>query len=222
MNGKRLRAVVPVAVLAMAVLLGQESLMAQESWQPARGGASTWGSGPPVRSTQAAGTGNFGEGANWSAGKGSFGSASQPGGVWTSGSGLPGPSKSASGPNAVVSPSSGATPKLAGVRLMLPASPTSAPKSNAQVYRARAGQKSATGSHIGMANGGRAGANKFSPAKSTRFSARSHASSGSRTGMSSGVGKPKESSSGLSPTGEPSSKSGPALGAPTGTEDPMR
>ncbi len=220
MSGKRLWAIVPVAVLAMAVLLGPESLRAQESWQPARGGASTWGSGPAVRSASAAGSGNFGDGANWSAGKGSFGSAKQPGGVWASGSGLPGPSKNASGPNAAGSPTSGGTPKPTGVRLTPPTSPASAPKSNAQVYRARSGQKSATGPHFGMADGGRTG--KSSTKKAIAISSRGRASSGSRTGISSVFGKPKKSSSELSPTGEPSSKSSPVLDGSTGTEDPLR
>lgn len=213
---------VPVAVIAVAVLLGQESLRAQESWQPGRGGASTWGSGPAVRPTSTAGSGSFGDGAIWSAGKTSFGSASQPGGVWISGSGLPATSKSASGPNAAGSPTSGATPKPAGVRLMMPASPTSAPRSNAQVHGASSGHKSATGPHFGMANGRGGGTGKFSTTKKSPFSSRSRASSSSRTGTSSGFGKPKESSSGLSPTGATPSQDGSAPGAATGLDDPLR
>lgn len=222
MSGRRLWATVPVAVLSMAVLLGQQSLTAQESWQPTRSGASTWGSGTPVRSTSTAGSGSFGDGANWSAGKGSFGSAKQPGGVWTTGSGISASNKSASGPNATGSPTSGVTPKPAGVRLMLPASPVTAPKTSAQVFSAPSGQKSATGPHFGMANGAGGGTGKSSTAKKTPFSSRSRASSGSRTGTSSGFGKPKGSSSGLGPAGETPSKSGSALGAPTGMEDPLR
>lgn len=222
MSGKRMWAIVPVAVLAVAVLpLGQESLRAQESWQPARGGASTWGSGPAARSASAAGSGNFGDGANWSAGTASFGSARQPGGVWTSGSRLPATSKSASGPEAAGSPTSGGTPKPIGVRLLFPASPVSAPKSNAQVLKARSGLKPATGPHFGMANGRGGGTSKSSTTKKSLFSSRGRASSGSRTGMSSGFGKPKASSIGLNPTGESSSKSRPALGASTGMEDPL-
>jgi hypothetical protein len=221
MSGEKLWAIVPVAVLAVAVLLGQESLRAQESWQPARGGASTWGSGPGVRSTSAAGSGSFGDGANWSAGKGSFGSASQPGVVWTSsGSGLPAASKSASGPNSALSPTSGNTPKPTGVRLVFPTSPASAPKSNAQVLRARSGQKSATGPHFGMANGGGRGTSKSLTTKKAPISSRSHASSSAHTSASFGFGKPKASSSGLDPTGESSSKSEPALDGSTGTEEP--
>ncbi len=222
MSGKRLWAIVPVAVLAVAVLLGQESLRAQDSWQPARGGASTWGSGPPVRSTSTAGSGSFGGGANWSAGKGSFGSANQPGGVWTSRSGLPGPSKSASGPNASGGPTSGVTPKPTGLRLIVPTSSTSGPKTSAQVPRAPSGQKPTTGSHFGMANGAGGGTRKSLTTKKAAFSARSRVASGSQTGMSSGFGKPKKSSSGLSPADEPSSKSGSALDTSTGLDEPLR
>lgn len=220
MRGKRLWEMVPGALLAVAVLFGQQSLSAQESWQPARGGASRWGSGPAVRSTPAAGSGSFGGGARWSAGNTSFGSARQPGGVWISSSGFPATSKSASGPDGVGSPTSGATPKPAEVRLLFPTYPTSAPKSKAQVHRAGSGQKSVTGPHFGMTSHVRTG--KSSTAKKASFSSRSHASSGSRTGMSSGFGKTKESSSGLSPTGETPSESESPLGAPSESEDPLR
>jgi hypothetical protein len=222
MSGERVLAIVSVAVLAVAVLLGQETLRAQDSWQPGHGGASTWGSGPPVRSTSTAGSGNFGGGANWSAGKTSFGSASQPGGVWTSGSGSPAPTKSASEPNAAGSPTSGGTPKPAGVRPVFPTSPASAPKSDARVVRARSGQKSATGPHFEIANGGGGRAGKSATTKKGPVSSRSHASSSAHTSASFGFGKPKASSSELNPTGEPSSRSEPALNGSTGTEDPLR
>jgi hypothetical protein len=220
MSGKRLWAIVPVAVVAVAVLLGQESSSAQESWQPARGGASNWGSGPAVKSTSAAGSGSFGDGAHWSAGTTSFGSARQPGGVWTSGSGFPDTSKSTSGPKAAGSPTPGGMPKPAEARLMPPTGPASAPKSSTPVYRASSGQKSVTGPHLGTAKGG--GTNKSSTTKKGPTSSRRRASSGSRTGMSSGFDKPKADSGELNPLGESSPTNKSALDGSTGLEDPLR
>lgn len=89
MSGKNLRSILPAAMFAMAFLVWLQGAGAQESWQPAGGGASAWKAGVPVATTQTTETSHFTGSGNWAAGKSSFGLEKQPGGVWTDSAGLP-------------------------------------------------------------------------------------------------------------------------------------
>jgi hypothetical protein len=212
MRGEKLRAIAFVAALATASVLALEAAGAQESWQPARGGASAWGSGPAPRSTPVAGTGAFGGGANWTAGKGSFGLARQPGGVWTAGPAMPTANKSALGPIATEGAPSRAMPKQIGFRLAAPTGTPSAPEIKTQIHQAHSSQKSAAAPHFGMPTRSRSRNFKFSSAKSTALASRSRASSNSRTGKSSSFSKPKTSREGHNPFGGSSSSSEEGFG----------
>jgi hypothetical protein len=213
MTGNRLRAMIPFAAVAVAAFLSMDAANGQESWQPARGGASSWGSGPAAgTSTSKAGTGAFGDGAGWNAGKASFGSAKQPGGVWVDGSASPAASsKSTAKPIAVGNSPSVDGGKLTGVHSALATSHVSAPQSKAPVAHASSGLGSAKNLHPGMASGGRGGSTKLSSAKSTAPASKGRTSSSS---TSSGFGKPKESEPGLD------LPSGSSSGAKPGLDDP--
>jgi hypothetical protein len=221
MSGNRLRATISFAAVALAAFLCMDAAGAQESWQPARGGASSWGTGPAGTSASKAGTGSFGGGAGWGAGKASFGSAKQPGGVWVDGSALPAASsKSTAKPIAAGNPPSGDGGKLTGVHSELPTSPGSAPQSKMPVSHAGLGLSSSKNLHLGMANGGRGGSAKLSSAKSTALASRGRSSSHSRTSTISGFGKSKESEPGMNPEGGSSPGGTPGLDAPSEPGEP--
>jgi hypothetical protein len=221
-SGNRLRAMISFAVVAVAAFLCVDAAGAQESWQPARGGASSWGAGSAAgTSASKAGAGAFGGGAGWDAGKANFGSVKQPGGVWVDGSTLPAAeSKSTAKAITAGNPPSGDGGKLTGIHSELPTSPGSAPQSKTAVSHAGLGSSSSKNLHPGMANGGRGGSAKLSSPKSSALPSRGRTSSHGGTSAISGFGKPKVSEPGMSPEGGSAPTGTPGLDAPSEPGDP--
>jgi hypothetical protein len=219
MSGNRLRAIIPFAAIAVIVFFRMDAANAQESWQAGRGGASSWGTGPAAgTSAPKAGTGAFGDGASWDAGKANFGSAKQPGGVWADGSAFPtASSKSTAKPIAAGNLPSGDGGKLAGVHSALAMSHSGAPQSKTPVSHAGLGLSSSKNLHAGMASGGRGGTTKLSSAKSTALASKGRTSSSSTI---SGFGKSKESEPGFDPLGGSSPGGMPGLNAPSEPGEP--
>lgn len=222
MNRMRLSTMVSMPVFALAVLSSQGASSAQESWQPARGGASSWGSGPAQSSTSVAGNSVFGRDGDWNAGKGSFGSAKQPGGVWTAVPALPATNKSVLAPVAAGSVPLRQAPKPSGPHATPPAGSTAAPRSNAQVSQAHTSWKPPIALHFGMANGNRGGAYHSSSAKSASLGSQGRASSNNRTTTSPAIVKPKRTSQSGNPLGGPNSAGEPAPGATPEIGEPLQ
>jgi len=89
MNRTHLKAAFPFLIAALAFLNMLKAGQVQESWGTAQDGASSWQSGSTAKVASAPQAGARGGGASWSAGAGSFGAASQPGGVWHERSAVP-------------------------------------------------------------------------------------------------------------------------------------
>jgi len=212
MNSARLRMIFSVAALAVASWLSLGAARAQETWQPAHGGASSWGAGKATSGNLATRSSASGSSSSWIAGKGSFASASQPGGVWTDGSATPGaaskiPAKSIAGRTLRTSQ----IPKRAAVSAAPAAGRMVAQKSKAQIAHAPTGLHASTGPHFGMANGGHGGAFKFTSAKPTASSTRSSAAPSSRSEANPGLGLPMLDE----PVSDPFASSSPGNGLGT-------
>ncbi len=223
MSGEKARSALPAAVLTLAVLMGLQAANGQESWQPARGGASTWQAGTVAKPAPAAGTGSFAGRGGWGAGDRSFDSRVQPGGIWTEGSALPASSKSMEGKAAAL----GAFPRIqvprpAGIP-PLPTPSRSGPQlSRARTAHAGTGQRPAISSRFQKQNGKPGAAFKFQRSKPISPGSHGQAPSHGSTGLGSPLGSSKGNAPGLSsPLGGSTSNSGLGLGAPTDVDRPM-
>ena len=226
MSGEKARSTLPAAVLTLAVLMGLQAANGQESWQPARGGASTWQAGTIAKPAPAAGTGSSAGREGWGAGARTINLRVQPGGIWTesSGSALPVSSKTMEGKAAAL----GAFPRSQGPNpagiLPLPTPSRSAPQLNrARTAHAGTGQRPAISSRFQKQNGKPGATFKFQRSKSISPGSHGQAPSHGSTGLGSPLGSSGENAPGLSsPLGGSTSNSGLGLGAPTGVDRPMR
>ncbi|MGA2569222.1 MAG: hypothetical protein ABSF23_01770 [Terracidiphilus sp.] len=212
--------------MAALAVVGFVSLAAaraqQETWQPARAGASTWGAGQKTNTAQTATGRMTGGSSGWIAGRGSFGSSLQPGGVWQGSLGGPvstSPAITKNTGNGNLQPGSALNktnpaPKLASLHPAPATVRTAAAQGKAQGSRASGAARSSTGPHFGVAGKGRSGAFKSTSAHAKT----AHSRSGSGTGTHSGSGSPAPGPLGSNPFATTPSSGAPGLGAPGGLD----
>ncbi|MGO8759781.1 MAG: hypothetical protein ACLQG3_16810 [Terracidiphilus sp.] len=204
MSDARRRNTLSLAVLAAVSLVCLAAAQAQqETWQSSRGGASSWGAGAKTGARQSTAGPMTGASSSWIAGKGSFESTSQPGGVWQDrfapavAAGNPSPKSFSAGTHPT-----GPAPKLAGNRPAPAAVRTNSSQAKSQGARTPGAAQPSTGPHFGAASSGRSGPFKSTPAHAAQTASRS--SNGSGTG--SGLGAP----AGIAPASNPFAISPPS------------
>jgi hypothetical protein len=235
MSGEKLRNILPVSMLAMAFFVWLQGAGAQESWQPADGGASAWGARMSAATAQTPGTSHFTGGGEWAAGKASFGLEKQPGGVWADGAGLPTSisalpagvrvSKAkalALGTNPLIGlqkPAEAQKLPALGLTPMPAAGHTPIRQNKAQSSHTYPGRHSAVRTQFHMQYGRKAATFKFPSSRPTFASSQggnsSGKSSGNRTEPGSPFGSSNESTGVPNPLDDSSSRSGLGTGGPT-------
>lgn len=226
MSSASLGKVVPVTMLAAACFMILSTAQAQQaSWGVGRTSASSWGTSAKTNTSQTTtsrtSASTSSSSSSWIAGKGSFGSTRQPGGVWRDSA-----SKTANvasrAAKTVEAESYQKTPATKRVGLSPAAATvrTSAPQGKTQNARAPGGVRSSTGAHFGASSRGKTGPFNRQFAHRNTVDLHPNSSSDKQTKQRSGFGATsKGAQGGSSPATNPfavgDSGSTPGSGSPT-------
>jgi len=173
MNGANPGRPLLIVVIASACLLSLPVAQAQENWDQSRGGASAWQAGSTTAPTAGTRAVLAGSGSGWTAGKGSFESRSQTGGVWREGAASPGvvsksPAKSIGAGNPLFGKSPSSAHLASPPMIPRPGAPGGKP----QITRSSVGQHNSPGSSAG-GSAFKSGAGHTMPGPGSQFASRS-------------------------------------------------
>lgn len=196
MNGANPGRPLLIVVIASACLLRLPAAQAQENWDQGRGGASAWQAGSTAAPTAGTRAVLAGGGSGWIAGKGSFESRSQTGGVWREGAASSAvvskaPTKSISAGNPLFGKSS-APAHLASAPLI---PRPGAPASSSQLTRSSVGQHHSFGSSPG-GSAFKSGGVHTMPGPRSQFASRSRNSTTGKKAAPTSFASPTQSKPG--------------------------